>query len=328
MSQIFEQRKIPAGSIILVGDGRPFDYVDSYAFAMPSTKRLTTDYFTYQFFGFTPAWVRALLRVRDTVVSRFGLKRSDSVTPSTNEQLLYEPGVRPGLFTVTHRTEDEIVMGEPDRHLDFRVSVLQKKQNDNEVLVQLTTVVWFNNKWGNLYFSLIRPFHRMIVRTMLRSAKRRILTRLADNPHHANAPQNRPLRRCEVACQIGLLGSAGVLWMGAAHFPMAHDLAASAYFSSLAPIARDFLVLLCLCVGLLLVFLGSLSAVFSVRLRRAEPLARLYFAAMAILLLGRTVLEVLHPVRVIPGGQSVLAGISLMILPFLLPVLLTTRRKA
>jgi Protein of unknown function (DUF2867) len=85
-----------------------------------------------------------------------------------------QPGESVGLFKVYQRSEDEILMGEDDRHLDFRVSVLLQVRHDERWAV-ITTVVRFNNWLGRVYFLPVRPLHRLIVPAMMRNAVRRLM---------------------------------------------------------------------------------------------------------------------------------------------------------
>lgn len=94
------------------------------------------------------------------IAKPFGLKTAEKKaqsgkTPSKN------------IFPVLFRNENEIVMGANDKHLSFRASVLLAKAGD-ETDIFLTTVVRFNNFGGRLYFALIKPFHRLIVKSALR----------------------------------------------------------------------------------------------------------------------------------------------------------------
>jgi hypothetical protein len=55
-------------------------------------------------------------------------------------------------------------MGEDDKHLNFRASILHDKA---EGTIYLTTLVHFNNVWGRLYFLPVKPFHKIIMKTLL-----------------------------------------------------------------------------------------------------------------------------------------------------------------
>jgi hypothetical protein len=56
-------------------------------------------------------------------------------------------------------------MGEDDKHLNFRASVLKDKTNGT---VSLTTVVHYNNLWGRVYFFPVKPFHKIIMKALLK----------------------------------------------------------------------------------------------------------------------------------------------------------------
>ena len=68
------------------------------------------------------------------------------------------------------KTENEVILGEDDKHLNFRVSLIlnpKGKKTENKALIVSTTVE-FNNWFGRLYFLPVRPFHKLIVPTILK----------------------------------------------------------------------------------------------------------------------------------------------------------------
>ena len=69
------------------------------------------------------------------------------------------------------KTENEVVLGEDDKHLNFRVSLFLKQQTQEPSKKDLTvsTTVHYNNWFGRLYFLPVRPFHKLIVPVMLKS---------------------------------------------------------------------------------------------------------------------------------------------------------------
>nr|WP_254787295.1 DUF2867 domain-containing protein [Variovorax sp. OV700] len=76
---------------------------------------------------------------------------------------------RIGIFRIYETHVDEIVLGEDDRHLDFRVSVMRSSAGDSLTAV---TVVHCHNLFGRNYIRLIAPFHRLVVRSALERAAR------------------------------------------------------------------------------------------------------------------------------------------------------------
>jgi hypothetical protein len=107
--------------------------------------------------------------LRDTLVAGLGLKTARQL------KALDAGGrsQRVGIFKIYETTPSEIILGEDDRHLDFRVSVLYRPQaNGTAGAPQLvvSTVVCCHNLLGRNYIRLIAPFHRRVVQASLRRA--------------------------------------------------------------------------------------------------------------------------------------------------------------
>ena len=64
-------------------------------------------------------------------------------------------------------TPERLVAGFDDHHLDFRV-VVDVTTSGQRQQVTTTTLVRTHNWLGRAYLAIILPFHRLIVRTMLR----------------------------------------------------------------------------------------------------------------------------------------------------------------
>jgi hypothetical protein len=60
-----------------------------------------------------------------------------------------------------------LVAGFDDSHLDFRVVVDVISSGDRQC-VTATTLVLTHNRLGRVYLAIILPFHRLVVRSMLR----------------------------------------------------------------------------------------------------------------------------------------------------------------
>ncbi|MBS0446238.1 MAG: DUF2867 domain-containing protein [Proteobacteria bacterium] len=146
------------------------DLADAYAIALPDDAIDDPEQLARHVFGRQPRWIGRLMRVRDAIVQGFGLKTAAQLegapTPAGAGRIRF--------FRIYERRADEIVLGEDDRHLDFRVSVLQRARTDagREREVVLTTVVHCHNLLGRTYIALIAPFHRLVVQASLRAAAR------------------------------------------------------------------------------------------------------------------------------------------------------------
>jgi hypothetical protein len=65
-----------------------------------------------------------------------------------------------------------LVVGEDDRHLDFRVAILLRAGAAARREFVAVTVVHCHNRLGRTYLAVIAPFHRVIVRATLERAVR------------------------------------------------------------------------------------------------------------------------------------------------------------
>jgi hypothetical protein len=113
--------------------------------------------------GHSPAWVEALVTLRNILVAPFGLKTSGHHETPPRETI--------GLFPILTQTPDRLVAGFNDKHLDFRVVVdvtASGPESEAGQQVTATTLVKTHNLFGRLYLAIIVPFHRLIVPAMLR----------------------------------------------------------------------------------------------------------------------------------------------------------------
>jgi hypothetical protein len=147
------------------------DYADAYRVRLPAGSPHDVDALTRAFFTATPGWVGALMALRDRIVGLIGLKTSQRGGRSRAD-VVFQPGASLGIFRVLARTADEILLGEDDRHLDFRASMLLQRELNIDWMV-VSTVVRFNSRLGRAYFAPVRPIHRLIIPAMLRSAIRK-----------------------------------------------------------------------------------------------------------------------------------------------------------
>ena len=108
--------------------------------------------------GRAPRWIDALVTLRNILVAPFGLKTSGATAV---------PRDMIGIFPVISQTPDRLVAGFNDSHLDFRVVVDVAAQGAGQH-VTATTLVKTHNWLGRTYLAIILPFHRLVVRTMLR----------------------------------------------------------------------------------------------------------------------------------------------------------------
>ncbi len=117
-----------------------------------------------------PSWIGGLTKVRDMIVAGFGLKTAKHLASLASDT----KANRLGIFKIYSTNETEIVLGEDDKHLDFRLSVLCTGDQAPESSRQLvfSTVVHCHNRLGRAYILVIAPFHRLVVKASLLRAAR------------------------------------------------------------------------------------------------------------------------------------------------------------
>ena len=163
---------MPVNSILRKGNSK-YDYVDSFqGIFIDENNSVTSQQIGRAFFKSAPGWVEKLFIVRNKIVGVFGLKTPDIA--ANKQQLLdnfnCEPNEQLGLFKVFDRTENEVILGEDDKHLNFRVSLFKTDSTESPMAKSLiiSTTVEFKNRLGKLYFVPVRPFHKLIVPAMLK----------------------------------------------------------------------------------------------------------------------------------------------------------------
>lgn len=154
--------KIPEESLL---NNQHFDYGDSFEKEfVHKDQNLDSDQIGKLFFTSSSKWIKKLFSLRNNIVKIFGLKIPEGQNENAKD-LKYEAGDQIGLFKIFHKTHNEIVIGEDDSHLNFRVSLLLDDDNllNKKRKLTITTLVQYNNWWGKLYFFPVKPFHKIIV---------------------------------------------------------------------------------------------------------------------------------------------------------------------
>lgn len=125
------------------------DFLDCYSVASDLNAReaakIITDW---------PEWTKALIALRNFLTAPFGLLKDG---PPAQDRL--------GLFPIEIETDDEIIAGFNDKHLDFRVSAMACNGQ-----VSLATWVHTHNLGGRIYLATIMPFHVLIARNAVARA--------------------------------------------------------------------------------------------------------------------------------------------------------------
>lgn len=111
------------------------------------------------FLAAAPGWFDVLMRARDQIVGRCGLKTAGPRQAAP--QAPFRVGQQLGIFRILHLAPGEAILGEDDRHLDFRISLMIDSGQ-----LRVSTLVCPHNAFGWLYLAVVLPFHHLISAVM------------------------------------------------------------------------------------------------------------------------------------------------------------------
>ena len=135
---------------------KSMNLADAFAIRLPAGTSSNPDLLARFILSHQPFWIGWLMKVRDTIVACFGLKTAKHLASLAH---------RIQIFKVYSSNQTEIVLGEDDKHLDFRISEGSRQ-------LVFSTVVQCHNRLGRAYIFVIAPFHRWVVKASLRRAAR------------------------------------------------------------------------------------------------------------------------------------------------------------
>jgi len=142
---------------------------DSYRAPLSRTELGIVDIF-FGIFAHHPLWMKLLLVARNKVAVLFGLD-----APTASEILhveikdRYAVGEKIGVWPIFALSQDEVIAGRNNKHMDFRLSVLKMPDGDGTSVVA-STICTVHNLSGRLYLFFIVPFHRYGVRKLMANA--------------------------------------------------------------------------------------------------------------------------------------------------------------
>jgi len=144
----------------------PRDFLDCYSVPI-NDRDVPIDEVVSYIFKALPWWINGLLRVRDAGVSVVGLK----TTASLAKRGAADERPKVNFLKILSVAPDEIILGEDDRHLDFRIAV--RRDGSQNHRISLATWVHTHNAFGRLYLRTILPLHIVIVKARLTALSRR-----------------------------------------------------------------------------------------------------------------------------------------------------------
>lgn len=136
------------------------DLVDSYELKLPSDAPRDARLLARAMLGKPSLFVDIAMRVRDVVVRPFGVKTSAEIRNQTlGSHIDFSP--------VLSENNCEVILGEDDYHLDFRIELAVLSDETRRRFV-VTSVVRCHNSLGRVYLHAIRPLHKRIATGALR----------------------------------------------------------------------------------------------------------------------------------------------------------------
>jgi len=160
---------MPSGSMLSREIIEHAYFRDSYRAPLSRRELGIVDIF-FGIFAHHPWWMKLLLIVRNKLASLAGLD-----APTASEFLHvevkdhYVVGEKICFWPIFWLSEDEIIAGRNNKHMDFRLSVLKVRDGDRTSVV-VSTVCTIHNLSGRLYLFFVVPFHRFGVRKLIARA--------------------------------------------------------------------------------------------------------------------------------------------------------------
>lgn len=139
-------------------------YYDAYQILTPASNGSMLK-LSMQVLGSTPSWINFLMLTRNRIVGLLGLKNLGGMSDIRKDKAVedYQIGDRVGIFTLLYLAENEVILGDSDKHLEVRVSLYRQGAE-----LTVATVVHNHNWLGQVYMLFVKPAHKVIVRALLR----------------------------------------------------------------------------------------------------------------------------------------------------------------
>jgi hypothetical protein len=161
--------EIPSSSVLDRDAVRSADFQDCYRAPLARIELGIVDIF-FAVFGHHPLWIKLLLIVRNAIARLAGLEVptvAEIMRPVVKNS--YRVGDKIGPWPIFAISDNEIIAGRNNRHMDFRVSVL-KAVDGHTGSVAVSTICNVHNGYGRLYLWCIVPFHRNGVQLLMSNA--------------------------------------------------------------------------------------------------------------------------------------------------------------
>jgi hypothetical protein len=122
--------------------------------------------------SYSPIWVKALYGIRWGFVRLLGMKQeSIPKAPALRpEDIPFEAGKWATFFQVEAAEEEKFwIASATDKHLSAYLLVAAERLNPKQQRFHVGTIVHYHHWTGPVYFNVIRPFHHLVVSSMMRA---------------------------------------------------------------------------------------------------------------------------------------------------------------
>ena len=133
-----------------------FDYTDNFSEVVRTIRPISAEELAARFFC-TPQWIIALMKVRNAIIKPFGLKGEKNLSD-----------------LVIVESDSLATISKSDRHLDFVIAFMTERRMNDSLYLSVCTKVRYNNRMGKFYFSIIKPFHKLICKILLKQVRRNL----------------------------------------------------------------------------------------------------------------------------------------------------------
>ncbi len=122
-------------------------------------------------FNYSPGWLKFLYTIRAGFVRLFGMRQEENqFSDISPEDISFTPGEPCAFFTVTHGKDNEYLAAKiQDKHLDAHLLIAAVPLPSGGNRFHVGTIVHYNHWTGPVYFTVIKPFHHLVVRLMMRA---------------------------------------------------------------------------------------------------------------------------------------------------------------
>ncbi|MDR3375400.1 MAG: DUF2867 domain-containing protein [Ancalomicrobiaceae bacterium] len=169
MSVTISAADVPTASLLFATLDRAH-FHDAYSAPLADPSLLPAE-IALRVLGASPPWVERLMALRNWTVRRIGLKDVGSMRSGADKSGRdLQVGDRLGIFRIFALTQDEILLGIDDHHLDVRVSVRRSLGMATSAAYTVSTAVYTKNWLGRLYMLPVARIHPLVVRAGMRRA--------------------------------------------------------------------------------------------------------------------------------------------------------------